>query len=216
MPLAKEEPLRPAGRFQRAAVALVAKPLFWAVFVLFMLAWPIIRSLRVELPPPLPVLGTLPDFQGLAADGKPYGAAKLRGRAWVTAFFFTRCAKECEPTAEALRKVQHRTRNLGGMFRIVSWSDDAEYDTPERLMDFARAHKASPFLWKFIAGVPAEVRAAVTAAFAAANKGATPEALFRGSHLLLVDGERRVRGFYPRDDLDGLLRDAGLLLNRGS
>jgi cytochrome oxidase Cu insertion factor (SCO1/SenC/PrrC family) len=44
------------------------------------------------------------------------------------------------------------------------------------------------------------------------------EGIFHGSHLVLVDGQGRVRAYYDSDDekvVDRVVRDVGLLLNRG-
>jgi protein SCO1/2 len=44
------------------------------------------------------------------------------------------------------------------------------------------------------------------------------DGIFHGSHLVLVDQRGRVRGYYDSDDrevVEQVVRDAGLLANRG-
>ena len=48
--------------------------------------------------------------------------------------------------------IQHRARGIEHGFRLVSFSVDPSYDTPERLAAYARQHRASPRMWKFLTG----------------------------------------------------------------
>ena len=213
---------KPPGRLQRGVAALVSKPYFWVAFVLLLVALPILHSVRVQLPPMRPVLGGVPSFEARDALGTSFGTAQLRGKAWLGAFFFTRCGEPCEPAAKAMSKIQHRMRNIGRAFQLVLLSGDAAYDTPERLIEYARGRRASAFLWKFVTTPPAEVRQAIAAAYRGSKPGVTAadeEALDKGGIFFLVDTIGRIRAFYPTpataEAQDEVLSDAALVLNRG-
>jgi len=105
--------------------ALVGKPSFWVVFILLGTAWPIARTMAIQLPPPLPVLGTLPDFQFKNQYGEDFGSEQLKGRVWVANFIFTRCPTECPRFTKEMFQLQHRGRGLGQYFHLVSFSVDA-------------------------------------------------------------------------------------------
>lgn len=210
------------ARLQRGASRLVASPLFWIAFLAVAMGWPIVRTLSTDLPPVLPVLGTVPPFAVPSQRGEVFRSEELRGRTWVAHFIFTRCADPCLRSTETLIKVRHRSRNLGRAFHLVTFSTDPDYDTPERLAAYAQKHKASPRMWTLLSGAPKAVREAVSHAFRVSRKGAVTSAeldrLLQGSHLLLVDPWGRVRGFYDvarKEEIDALLRDAGLVANRG-
>lgn len=206
---------------QAAVSAAVARPLFWAVALAALAAWPVVWAARTPLPRPPPVLGTLPPFQLTDQVGRPFGSADLAGRVWVASFIFTRCPTACPAITRQMARIQARTENLAPAFHLVSISVDPEYDTPARLAAYASAARASPRMWTFLTGPTDAVRSAVTGGLQVSmgrEPGtAGPEGIFHGTHLVLVDGRGRIRGYYPSDAPDGVdrvVRDAALLVNR--
>jgi protein SCO1/2 len=183
----------------------------------------VIWSLKTPVPPKLPVLASIPSFRLTDQSGRPFGTIELEGKAWVASFIFTRCATICPAITARMARIQDRTRNLGASFHLVSFSVDPEYDTPERLQAYARAHRASPRLWSFLTGPEAQVKEAVVEGLKVSmgrEKGddGRLEGIFHGSHFVLVDQRGRVRGYYDSEDADAVdrvVRDAGLLANRG-
>ena len=172
------------------------------IVVAIVAAWPIAWALRTPLPPRLPVLGTVPPFQLTAQDGRPFGSDDLAGRVWLASFIFTRCETICPAITRRMAAIQSRTRNLEPEFHLVSISVDPEFDGPERLADYARAHRASPRMWTFLTG-PVD---------------AVQEGISRGTQLVLVDREGRIRAYYDpqaSDVVERVVRDAALLVNRG-
>jgi protein SCO1/2 len=202
---------------------IASSPVFLVVVIGAVFSWSVAWTLRTRLPPPLPVLGELPRFELTDQEGRPFGTRELEGRAWVASFIFTRCATVCPAVTARMARVQGRTRQLAPAFHLVSFSVDPEFDTPERLAAYARAHRASPRLWSFLTGAEPAVRAAVVDGMKIAMErqrgpGGGFEGVLHGSALVLVDQRGRVRGAYDSSDdvaLDRLVRDAGLLVNRG-
>ena len=216
-------PGSPASRAQDLASRLVARPAFWLVLVAAVASWPVVWSLRTPLPPPPPVLATLPPFELTDQAGRPFGSRDLEGRVWVASFIFTRCDTICPAITARMARIQGRTRQLEPAFHLVSFSVDPEYDTPARLAEYARLHRASPRMWSFLTGPDAAVKETVVNGLKVAmgrEKGDDGrfEGIFHGSHLVLVDGKGQVRGYYDSDDeqvVDKVVRDVGLLVNRG-
>jgi protein SCO1/2 len=214
--------LRRAGeRVQTRAARWAGRPIFWVVFVGLIFSWPIARTLGVSLPPNLPVLGELPAFELTSHEGRPFRSEDLKGRAWVANFIFTRCPTVCPKFSEKMAEVQHRSRNLGHAFQMVSFTADPEYDTPEKLAEYAKQYRASR-RWSFVTGPPESVRKTVVDGLKV-SMGKDPEAegflgIFHGTHFVLVDTKNRIRGYYDSNDqdaIDRMLYDAGLLLARG-
>jgi len=202
---------------------LVAKPLFWVAFVLAVGSWPLVWSLRTPLPPPLPVLASLPSFELTDQQGRPFGSKELQGRVWVASFIYTRCATICPAITAKMAKVQARTAQLAPAFHLVSISVDPDYDTPERLLAYAREHRAVPRAWSFLTGPGGKVKDTVVNGLKVAmgrEKGDDGvEEIFHGSHLVLVDQLGRIRGYYDSAEervVDRVVRDAALLVNRGN
>lgn len=213
---------RSAARLDHAVRSAVGRPLLWAAVLLVFAAWPVIWTLRARVPPPPPVLGTVPAFELTDQDGRSFGSADLAGRVWVASFIFTRCETVCPAITRQMARVQDRTRNLEPAVHLVSFSVDPEHDTPARLAAYARAHRASPRMWTFLTGPSDAVRETVEKGLRVSiGKDAadpSPAGISHGTHLVLVDGAARIRGYYDpaeADALDRLVRDAALLANRG-
>src|SRR6266478_170080 len=190
-------------RFQRAVSAVVARPVAWALLVAFIAAWPIVWELSAQ-------------------DGSPFGSKDLAGRVWVASFIFTRCDTVCPAITRQMARIQGRTRNLEPAFHLVSISVDPEFDDPARLAAYARAYRASPRMWTFLTGSVETVRHTVVRGLRVGMGGDAkrPEEqdISHGTHLVLVDGEGRIRGYYDSDGADvveRVVRDAALLVNRG-
>lgn len=209
---------RGGARLQRRASALTGRPLFWVLAVGAVAAWPVVWSASAPLPEALPIIATLPRFELADQSGAAFGSRDLDGRVWVASFIFTRCPSMCPRITATMARVQGRTRQLHPDFHLVSFSVDPEHDTPSRLSEYARAHRASPRAWTFLTGTPAAVRAAVEGGLKIAY-GAEPSApggIFHTSHLVLVDRAGRMRGTYDsldEADVDRLVRDVGWLVN---
>jgi protein SCO1/2 len=213
---------RVSAAAQRRVAGIVGRPLFWAAFVGLLAGLPMLRTIMTELPPPLPVLATIPDFELRDEHGQPYGSAQLRGRVWVANFIFTRCPTICPAFTAKMGQIQHRSRGLGQAFRLVSFTADPDYDTPEVLAAFARKHRASPRMWSFLTGPFDAVRKTVVDGMKVGMGRGGPESdfasIFHGTHFVLVDKDMQIRGYYDSsaaDSVDRVLRDAGLLANRG-
>jgi protein SCO1/2 len=218
MPSHEAEP----GPLERAARSVSARPLFWIAAVAALGAWPVVWSLRTPLPPAPPVLGEMPPFRLTDAGGRPFGSDELSGRAWVASFIFTRCPTVCPRITARMSRIQDRARSLEPALHLVSFSVDPEYDTPARLADYARGHGASPRMWTFLTGPADAVRATVERGLRVSMGGPdappSPEELSHGTHLVLVDGAGRIRGYYDPeapDVVDRVVRDAARVVNGG-
>ena len=188
-----------------------ASPLVWVLAIAFMFSWPIVRSIRAaaDLPDRRPVIGTVPDFTLIDQNGEPVDAASLRGRVWIASFTASDCTHICPAMLDQMSKVQHRVRGLGQSIKLVTFTNDPRRDTPERFAALADKHRVSPRIWAFATGDPSQVEIAL-GAFGVA---AAPQTRF-----FLVDREMKIRGYYDlsdREAQDLLVRDAGLLVNRG-
>jgi protein SCO1/2 len=211
-----------AAGVERTFGSLLSRPLFWIAAVLAIAAWPLVWSLRTPVPPSPPVLGTVPPFALVDESGRPFGSGDLAGRAWVASFIFTRCPTVCPRITSRMARIQDRARNLEPQLHLVSFSVDPDYDTPARLAEYARGHGASPRMWTFLTGPAGALQAAVERGLRVSMGGPeaprSPEELSHGTHLVLVDGAGRIRGYYDPeapDVVDRIVRDAALVVNGG-
>ena len=220
---------------QRVASGLFGRRMFWALFVLIAFSWPISRVIHRAMPPKLAVLGTIAPFALVDQEGRPFGTAELEGRVWVASAIHTSSPAAVDLVKE-MGKIQHRVRNLGPAFHLVTIGVDPVGDAPERLLDFTSHHRVSPRIWSFLTGDSAMLRRAHGAlglelggprSSGQANPtaphlrgaSATPsEGAESPLAVAVVDGKMRVRGRYDLADpqaIDTLLYHVGLLVNRG-
>jgi hypothetical protein len=191
------------GALQRAAARLLGSGIFWALFLALSFAWPIVRVTRTALPPPLPVLESVPDFELADQNGRSFGSKDVRGRVWLLSTIET-ASPLADKLASELGKIQHRTRNLGPAFHLVTVGQSPENDTRENLAEFTSHHRVSPRMWSFLSGDAVSLR-----------KVSAPSSPFA---IALVDQKMRIRGRYDLADpgaVDLFLYHAGLLVNRG-
>jgi protein SCO1/2 len=169
--------------------------------------------------PELPSLGVVPAFVLTDQDGKRLGSAELRGKVWIAAFMFTRCPTICPRITRRMRELQLEAldRKLG--LTLVSFSVDPENDTPEVLRAYTAAQGLDTANWRFLTGDSAVIRTTAERGFKIGVEG-TPRAgsehfgITHGTHLVLLDTRRTIRGYYQSSDgerVSALLADAARL-----
>ena len=164
-----------------------------------------------------PVLGTVPDFSLTERSGSVIHAADLDGSVWIAGFIFTRCPDVCPALTARMADLQ---KALAGepAIHMVSISVDPTHDTPAILRDYA-AQAGARDDWLFLTGPRDQVASLLKDGFkvAFADDGPAEAPITHSDRLVLVDGQRRIRGYYhgrEAEDLARLTRDAERL--RGS
>lgn len=200
---------------------LVRSKLFWVAFLIFGFSYPIYRSLNRILPPELPIISQVPEFELISENGQRFGSKDLKGRVYLANFVFARCPSVCPKMLGELEKIQKRVRGTGKKVAIVSFTVDPENDNEKVLFDLARKHKANPFTWTFLTGSDKEAMFKLYRDGFKVGVEQDPKNMFDIAHtekIVLVDGDNRVRGFYSfeTNDVNKLMIDVGLLINRPS
>lgn len=200
---------------------LVRSKLFWVLFLLFGFSYPIYRSLNRTLPPELPVIAHVPEFELISENGQRFGSKDLQGRVYLANFVFSRCPTVCPKMLLDLEKIQKRIRGTGKKVAIVTFTVDPEYDNEKVLFDLARKHDANPYTWTFLTGADKDAMFKLYRDGFKVGVEQNPKDMFDIAHsekIVLVDGDNRVRGFYSfeTNDVNKLMIDVGLLINRPS
>jgi len=175
------------------------------------------------------------DFTLTDQDGREVHAADLAGKVWVASFIFTRCGGPCPRVTATMAELQGDFAGRPDV-RLVTFTVDPEYDTPEVLNRYASRPEfaADPDRWSFLTGPPAEINRLLRDGFhVGAEKvpGAPPaEAVTHDTHLAVVDRRGMVRAYYPgladpedersmrdfRREQESLRRKVGELLREGT
>ncbi len=150
--------------------------------------------------PPPPTYATLPPFTFTDQDGHAFGSADLAGRAWIADFIFTHCAGVCPVMTSRMARLR---RELPQSIAFVSFTVDPKSDTPEVLARYARDFGGAAG-WRFLTGEQPGLYALATGGFKleafevpAGDRQAGGDGPFlHSSKFVLVDGARRIRGYY--------------------
>ncbi len=149
----------------------------------------------------LPVLGQVPAFSMKDQKAQAASNTTFSGKPWVAAFMFTRCPSICPRITAAMKELRTRALAEGIELRWVSFSVDPENDTPSVLEAYAREHGAWHDDWFFLTGELEDVRRTAEQGFKMAFDGKLDEnsphyGITHGSHLVLVDAQGQIRGYY--------------------
>jgi protein SCO1 len=168
-----------------------------------------VRRRGAEAAEPPPVLGRMDGFALYDQSGKTFHLEDLDGSIWIADFIFTGCQAACPMLTSKMRALQkhieERERALGHKLpiRLVSFSVDPEVDTPDKLTAYASKWGADQERWVFLTGPLAEVNRAVTRGLKIPfEKGGADTSAFdvmHGEHFVVVDGKRRIRGYFETD-----------------
>lgn len=156
-------------------------------------------------------LGVVPEFTLTERSGAAVQAADLRGHVWVAAFIFTRCAGPCTQVSGSMARLQHELADVPTL-RLVSFTVDPEYDTPEILRRYADRFGADPGRWLFVTGPPEAVYSLIRTGFHLTAEQNTGEARTPGNEvmhdvrLVVVDAAGHIRGYYDATDAQAVNR----------
>lgn len=162
-----------------------------------------------ERNPPLPVVGTVPDFALVSSKGDEVVRADLLGHPWVVDLMFTSCAGVCPRMTTEMARLEEGAGDIPDT-RFVSISVDPERDTPEVLAAYAEKLGVGSDRWFFLTGDREQIYELASAGlYLPAQEGDESqgqEAVIHSSRFVLVDSEGRIRGYYDSRDQEALLR----------
>jgi cytochrome oxidase Cu insertion factor (SCO1/SenC/PrrC family) len=179
------------------------------------------RDREHDYDPPVPGSYSLPVIKPAAAgklidsNGKPADLGNLtRGRVTVLSFIYTRCAagRACPYATNVLGQLHLASADdatLAGKMRLVSLSFDPDYDTPQRLADYAEAMRDTDrgCEWDFVtAKSVADLNTILDGYGQVVNKRADPldpeGPLYHILRVFLIDDQGRIRNIYSSGTLD--------------
>lgn len=167
----------------------------------------------------LPALGAVGPFWLTDQEGRTFSEQSLDGKVWVAAFMFTRCPTVCPQMVARMRAIQEQASQRKLPLELVSFSVDPENDTPPVLGAYMRDQGLDASNWRFLTGDSAVIRATAERGFKIGVEGTPREGaehfgITHGTHLVLLDKKRTIRGYYQSSDperVTALLDDAARL-----
>lgn len=169
----------------------------------------------------LPAFQQVGDFELTDQQGEPVTREDLKGKVWIADFIFTRCGGPCPRMSREMKSLQKEIR--GEKLRLVSFTVDPSYDTPEILARYAQKFEADPERWLFLTGDQQAIHQLSQQHFllgVAQAEGESREpghSIMHSTKFVLVDTEGTIRGYYDSTDekaVQRLMRDAEWLLGQ--
>lgn len=165
-----------------------------------------------EQPAGLPILYAAPSFSLTDQNNQIVTDASLRGKVWVAAFVFTRCAGPCPMMGAKMAQLQDAVTDPD--VKLVSFTVDPEHDKPEVLKEYGKTLGADDARWFFLTGKQAEIYDVANGMLLTAIPADAQNPIIHSSKFLLVDKQGQVRGVYDStepEDLTQLEMDAATL-----
>jgi protein SCO1/2 len=161
---------------------------------------------------PLPVLGALPDFALTNQDNQNVTLASLRGDVWIADVIFTRCAGQCPVMSAHMEEIQDALP-AGWPVKLVSFTTDADFDTPAVLKKYAARFSARDGQWIFLTGSKAALRHATVEGLKLSVVDKPPgqrdnaeDFFIHSQKLVLIDQNGRIRGYFDGETAEGASR----------
>ena len=164
---------------------------------------------------PLPVIGSIPEFEFIDSEGQSVNLNTLKGKVWVADFIFTTCTMAC-PIMTGNMNTIHKKYKKNDDLRLVSISVYPEYDTPEVLKEYASQYNANTDKWHFLTGKETTVKNVIKNGF---KIGDYEDIIFHSEKFALVDKNGMIRSYYngmKTEDMDKLKKDINRLLKQSS
>ena len=201
---------------------LTIKLFIAAVFVLPLSVYGIISWYEHNIQR-LPVLGkpgisdgkeiqhTISSFSFIDQDGKILSEEKWKDKIVIADFFFTRCPSICPKMTMSLVRVQESFRKDKSIL-INSFTVDPEHDDAANLKKYAERFGIDARSWCLLTGDKKEIYKLARNSFliTASDGDGGPGDFIHSEKLVLVDRERRIRGYYDgtsRDNVSQLIHD---------
>lgn len=159
-----------------------------------------------------------PDFDLTNQLNKAVSSDDYAGHIQVVDFFFTSCPTICPQMTSHLKLVEEAFAHESEV-ALLSFSIDSRNDTPEKLMKYADKYDADHAKWSFLTGSADDIFELAKDYKVRAFDDSFPDSesnLIHDGTFVLVDGQRRIRGYYnglERTDTQRLITDIKKLLN---
>lgn len=167
---------------------------------------------------PLPVMGgkahRVANFRLTNHQGSRVSLADWENKIVVADFFFTRCPVVCPKMTRSLKNVQALYAGDKELM-ITSFTVDPEADSVQRLQAYAQKMNIRDN-WQLVTGDKKEIYKLARKSFlvTATDGDGGPEDFIHSELLILVDKQKRIRGFYNGTmpaEVDNLVRDISRL-----
>ena len=143
------------------------------------------------------------DFSFTNQNGKIITSKDYENTIYVADFFFTTCPSICPKMTDNMVWLQNQLKNYSEI-KLLSFSVTPDIDTPEVLKKYALEKGVDDSRWNLVTGDKSAIYFLARKSYLAVKTG-KPEELYDMVHtenFVLIDKNKRIRGFYDGTNLD--------------
>ena len=143
------------------------------------------------------------DFAFTNQNGKVITQKDYENTIYVADFFFTTCPTICPKMTDNMVWLQNQLKN-NPKVKLLSFSVTPDIDTPEVLKKYALEKGVDDSRWNLVTGDKKVIYYLARKSYLAVKTG-KPEEMYDMVHtenFILVDKNKRIRGFYDGTNLD--------------
>lgn len=147
------------------------------------------------------------DFSLTNQNGKTVTQKDFKGKIYVADFFFTTCPNICIAMTDNLLKVQKKIKNNPNVM-LLSHSVTPKIDSVPQLKKYAIEKGVIDKKWNLVTGDKKEIYDLARKSYLAVKEDGDggPFDMIHTENFILVDPDRRIRGFYDGTDLEEIQR----------
>ena len=157
---------------------------------------------------------TIPQFSFLDQDGNVVDSTVLKNKIFVAEFFFTSCPSICPKMQAQMLRVNEKYKSDSNVL-ILAYTIDPARDTVAKLHEYAQKLGVESSKWHFLTGNKDSIYSLATSYLvSAAEDPDAPGGHIHSGNFILVDMQRRIRGYYDGTNEKGvekLLGDIDIL-----
>lgn len=112
----------------------------------------VIQGCSDDLPIEENMSETVSDFSFTNQDEESVSSEDLEGDWWIADFVFTNCETVCTPMTGNMTSLQEKLQDEDADVRLVSFSVDPDYDSPDVLKEYGEEYDADFSSWDFLTG----------------------------------------------------------------
>ena len=147
---------------------------------------------------------TIGKFAFTNQNGQLISDKDYAGKIYVADFFFTTCQSICPKMTNNMAWLQNKIKN-NPKVKLVSFSVTPDIDSVPVLKSYAQKKGVIDSKWNLLTGDKKEIYYLARKSFLVVKTG-QPSELYDMVHtenFVLVDAQKRIRGFYDGTNLDG-------------
>lgn len=158
---------------------------------------------------------TVADFSLVNQNGRTITQKDYLDKIYVADFFFTTCPTICPIMTKNMAELQNRTQN-DTLIRLLSHTVTPEIDSVAQLKKYALEKGVDDDKWNLVTGDKKQIYELARKSYLAVQSDGDggPYDMIHTENFILVDKEKRIRGFYDgtnAEDVDRLMEDLAIL-----